>query len=179
MTEPRAIRPYMPGYGVPDDLDGVLPWAWALERLARCRNYWLITASASSRPHALPVWGVWLDTRPEFVFSCAASSRKSRDMRENPQVCVTVDDTVECVSVEGHAARVFALDDRPELIDAYVDKYVDKNIDPSDTNGVDAARRELADFVDRHELWRVMPEHAIGIIERAEEFGARATKWVW
>ena len=26
-------RPDMAGYGVEDDLDGVLPWTWAVERL--------------------------------------------------------------------------------------------------------------------------------------------------
>ena len=27
--EPTAERPFMPDYGVPTDLDGVLPWSWA------------------------------------------------------------------------------------------------------------------------------------------------------
>ena len=29
MTTPRAERPAMADYGVPDELDGVLPWSWA------------------------------------------------------------------------------------------------------------------------------------------------------
>ena len=31
------------------------------------KNYWVSTASASGRPHAMPVWGVWLGDR--FAFS--------------------------------------------------------------------------------------------------------------
>ncbi len=32
---PVVERPQMSDYGVPDDLDGVLPWEWAEERLDR------------------------------------------------------------------------------------------------------------------------------------------------
>jgi hypothetical protein len=37
MAEPRATRPYMPGYGLLDATQGtgLLPWSWAVERLER------------------------------------------------------------------------------------------------------------------------------------------------
>ena len=38
-----------------------------------------------------------------FVFSCAPDARKARNIAQNPQVCVMIDDTVECVSLEGIA----------------------------------------------------------------------------
>ena len=53
----------MSDYGVPADLDGTLPWVWAEQRLTGNRNYRVVTASAAGRPHALPVWGVWLAER--------------------------------------------------------------------------------------------------------------------
>lgn len=162
----------MPDYGVPTDPDGVLPWAWAEERLLRSRNYWIVTTSAAGRPHALPVWGVWRPGPADFAFSCAASSRKARNMTANPQVCVMADDTVECVSVEGTAELVVATAERDAIIAAYADKYVDAPAGPD-------ARRGLAEFVARHEVWRVVPERAFGIIEREDEFSARATKWLW
>ena len=169
MTDPRAVRPHMPDYGVPVELDGVLPWSWASERLVRTRNYWVVTASAYGRPHSLPVWGVWR-TSPTaaFAFSCGESSRKAGNMAANPQVCVTGDDTVECVSVEGRAERVTDAVEQAVLIAAYVDKYAEPD-----------GRDELAEFVGQHALWLVRPERAFGIIERADEFSARATKWVW
>ncbi len=43
--EPVASRPFMPGYGIlPADAgSGLLPWAWAVERLERSHNYWVAT----------------------------------------------------------------------------------------------------------------------------------------
>ena len=66
----------MPDYGVPADLDGVLPWSWAQERLERTRNFWVVTVDPAARPHAMPVWGVWLSGPQEFWFSCGPGSRK-------------------------------------------------------------------------------------------------------
>lgn len=158
----------MAGYGVPDDTEGLLPWAWAEERLVRNRNYWVVTATSDGRPHSLPVWGVWRPDPAAFVFSCAPTARKARNMAVNPQVCVTVDDTVECVSVEGRAAVVSDHAAQDAAIDVYVVKYWEPD-----------KRAEMADFLRQNALWVVRPERAFAIIEREEEFAARATKWVW
>ena len=64
MGEPRAAPPLIPaGYGVSADASGaeLLPWSWAAECLAGARNYWLCTARVDGRPHAMPVWAVWLE----------------------------------------------------------------------------------------------------------------------
>jgi nitroimidazol reductase NimA-like FMN-containing flavoprotein (pyridoxamine 5'-phosphate oxidase superfamily) len=159
----------MPGYGVPDDVAGVLPWSWAEERLVGTRNYWLVTASAGGRPHALPVWGVWrTGAGAAFALSCSAASRKARNMAANPHVVVTVDDTVECVSVEGRASPVVDAAERAALVESYVTKYAEPD-----------GRAALADFIGENTLWLVRPERAFGVIERPDEFSERATKWVW
>ena len=46
----------MSDYGVPADSTDALPWMWAQQRLVDNKNYWVVTVSASGRPHALPVW---------------------------------------------------------------------------------------------------------------------------
>lgn len=122
---PIVERPAMSDYGVPVDLDGALPWAWAEERLVANRNYWLVTASAAGRPHAMPLWGVWLPATERFWCSCAPSSRKARNVAENARCVVTVDDTVECVSVEG-VARIVDPETDAEAIDVAVAAYVSK-----------------------------------------------------
>jgi hypothetical protein len=156
----------MAAYGVPTDRDGVLPWSWAHERLVRNRNYWVVTANAAGRPHALPVWGIWLSDPDRFVFSCAPTSRKARNIASNPQVCVTVDDTIECVSVEG-TARVIAAD--PAIGQLYAEKY-----EP------DAGKRaDMAAFILDNLLVELSPQRAFGVIEREEDFAERATRWVW
>jgi hypothetical protein len=158
----------MADYGVPTDVDGVLPWSWAEQRLASCRNFWIVTASPAARPHALPAWGVWMPAAERFAFSCGAHSRKARNLRANPQIVVAVDDTVECVSVEGRVREISGTDADP-YVDAFARKYED---DPG-------KQAELAAFIRGHLIFEVTPERAFGIIEREDEFSERATRWVW
>jgi nitroimidazol reductase NimA-like FMN-containing flavoprotein (pyridoxamine 5'-phosphate oxidase superfamily) len=168
MSIPRVERPDMRDYGVPTDLADALPWSWAEERLLRNKNYWVITASANARPHALPVWGVWLPETSTFVFSCSPNSRKARNMAANPQVAFTVDDTVECVSVEGTARGLAAERARP-VAETYAAKY-----EPDEVK-----QREMVTFVTSHSMWEVVPQRAFAVIEREDEFAQRATRWVW
>ncbi len=162
----------MSDYGVPTDTADALPWAWAQQRLVENRNYWLVSASATGRPHSLPVWGVWLHETERFWFSCSPDSRKARNIAQNPQCVVTVDDTVECVSVEGRARIVVPADDAV-AVDAMVDAYLTKYwADP-------AVHPEMDAFLRRHAIVEVTPERAFGIIEREDEFARRATRWRW
>ena len=122
MTGPIGQRPHMPDYGVDTDDWEPLPWAWAAERLASGRNYWLVTVSGAGRPHAMPVWGVWDDDELRFAFSCGPRSRKAANLAANPHVVVASEDTVEALSIEGQAQRVDG--DRLEVwIRRYLDKY--------------------------------------------------------
>lgn len=162
----------MSEYGVPATLEGTLPWAWAEERLIANRNYWLVTASAEARPHAMPLWGVWLPDTERFWCSSSPNSRKIRNLVENPQCVVTVDDPVECVSLEGRARIVDPLAD-VAAVDAAVQAYVTKYWDDP------AVHPEMEAFVRSHAIVEVTPERAFGIIERDEEFSQRATRWRW
>lgn len=162
----------MSDYGVPDDPAGALPWAWAEQRLVENRNYWVVTASAGGRPHALPVWGVWLPETDRFWFSCSPNARKARNIAENPQCVVTVDDTVECVSVEGRARLADPAGDA-EAIDRMVSSYVAKYWEDP------AVHADMAAFVRSHTIIEVTPDRAFGIIEREDEFASRATRWRW
>ena len=155
----------MPDYGVDTSEWVPLEWPWAAERLTANRNYWVVTASADGRPHAMPVWGVWDDGDNQFVFSCGPRSRKARNLRANPQMVVTVDDTVECVSVEGTASLL--TDD--VRIGVWVERYLAKYqpISPGLS----------AEFIAANALFEFTPERAFAIIEREEEFSTRATRW--
>ena len=57
MNEPLAERPHMPGYGIADLDDGILPWSWAVELIDRVRNHTIVTVRADGRPHAMPCGG--------------------------------------------------------------------------------------------------------------------------
>lgn len=156
----------MPGYGVPHDPAGTLPWSWAEQRLVASRNYWVATVDRHGAPHAMPVWGLWRRAEDQFWFSSAADSLKARNIAANPHVVVTADSTVEVVSVEGLATRA---QDRRDVAEEYAAKY---EADPG-------ARAQLADFMLRGAIFRVTPTRAFGVIERPDEFSQRATRWVW
>ena len=162
----------MSDYGVPADSTDALPWAWAEQRLVANKNYWVVTVSASGRPHALPVWGVWLPETDRFWFFCSPNARKARNIAENPQCVVTVDDTVECVSVEGRA-RIADVGTDADAIDRAVATYVGKYWDDP------AVHPEMEAFVRSNAIVEVDPDRAFGIIEREDEFARRATRWRW
>ncbi len=169
--EPVASRPQnMANYGVPDDNEGLLPWTWAQQRLVASRNYWLVTASRSGRPHSMPVWGAWIADDDVFFVSCAGSARKARNMRENPAVVVTADDTVEVVSVEGVATEIEAGD--TARLRGYLEPLVAKY---EEFPSVD----EMLEFFSSNAAFVIRPDRAFAIIERPADFGPSATKWVW
>ena len=157
----------MPDYGVDTPSWEPLPWSWAIERLVPNRNYWVVTASSDGRPHALPVWGVWDVDTDRFGFSCGPRSRKARNLAVNPRAVVAIDDTVECVSVEGTASAVTDDADQADWIDRYLAKYSPLAPDLS------------AEFLRANLLFELAPERAFAIIEREEEFSAQATRWVF
>jgi hypothetical protein len=155
----------MPDYGVDTPSWNPLPWSWAAEKLAAGRNFWLVTASATGRPHALPVWAVWDDDEHRFGFSCGPRSRKAANLAANPQCVLTGDDTVECLSLEGQAHRVTDAEREATWIGRYLAKY----------QPIQAALD--AEFIRANLLFEFAPERAIAVIEREPEFSDRATRW--
>src|ERR1700730_15336214 len=104
MAEPLASRPYMPGYGLleADQVTGLLPWAWGVERLTRSHDYWVATVRPDVRPHVMPVWGVWMDDA--LWFSSSRGSRKARNLAADAHCTITTDNAYEPVVIEGEAA---------------------------------------------------------------------------
>ena len=101
---PKASRPRMPGYGLPEHDKGLLPWKWAEQRLAKSHNYWIMTVRPDRRPHAMVVWGLWLAN--VFYFSTGRNSQKSRNLQANPNCVVCNELANEAVIVEGIAREV-------------------------------------------------------------------------
>jgi Pyridoxamine 5'-phosphate oxidase len=116
---PTASRPKFPStYGISDDAEGQLDWSWAVERLATARNYWIVTTGAGGRPHAAPVWGLWLDDA--LVFGTSPKSRKGKNLDRDPRVVVHLESGDEVVILEGNIERG-PIDDG--VADIYKDKY--------------------------------------------------------
>jgi PPOX class probable F420-dependent enzyme len=164
MFTPRASRPYMPGYGVqgPDEGSGLLPWAWAEQRLAASRNYWVTTLWPDGRPHSMPVWGVW--DGEAVWFSSSLRSRKARNVAADPRCVVTTEDANEPVVLEGEAAIVRETGEIEHFL-ALVNRKYD-------------AGMTLA-FLDPavNATIRVRPRWAFGIAH--DDFTGSPTRWVF
>jgi hypothetical protein len=115
------------GYGIaePTGGSGLLPWSHVAERVAASRNYWIVTADLGSdgapRPHAMPVWGVWVDGT--VCFSTDPSSRKGRNLVANPALVIHLESGDEAVVLEGAAEQVTDLATLQPVLDAYEQKY--------------------------------------------------------
>ena len=81
------------------------------------RNYWVCTTRPDGRPHAMPVWGLWL--AGGVAFSTDPASRKGRNLAAQPYAVVHLESGDDVVVTEG---AVRALDD-PELLRRFADDY--------------------------------------------------------
>jgi PPOX class probable F420-dependent enzyme len=156
--EPQADRPYMPGYGIADATSGkgLFPWSWAKERLSRSRNYWLSTTRPDGTPHAMPVWGIWMDGA--FYFSTGRRSRKARNLTANPRCVVCPDNADQAVVLEGTVEEVTD----PVRLKKFADEYKIKY----------AWDMESMDTSDSY-FYVVRPRVAFGLTEGLSEVATR------
>lgn len=149
-------RPQMPAaYGITGTADGMVEWVEVVVRLSSARNYWLATTRPDGRPHAMPVWGLWL--ADSVVFSTDPASRKGRNLAAYPAAVVHLESGDDVVVVEG---EVRAFDGDPvTFADAYQAKY-DFRPEPGPSQGVYALRPHIV------------------LAWRESDFPRSATRWV-
>ena len=107
-------------YGLSGRRDAMLSWTWARRRLLRAHNYWLATTRPDGRPHAMPIWGVWLDEA--FLFSTARRSRKGRNLRRRAHAVVHLESGDQTVILEGRVREVRD----PTVLERYAGAYLAK-----------------------------------------------------
>lgn len=154
-------RPHMPaGYGLtPVEAGKLLPWSWAAERLAASRNYWICTTRPDGRPHASPVWGVWLPNA--LYFGTDPLSTKGKNLAANPAVTVHLESGDEVVIFDGVIETLADTSLWPQLDAAYMAKY---NLKLSEAGG------EASILVAR-------PQFVLAWLE--SDFPNTATRWVF
>lgn len=155
-------RPRLPkSYGIPATDEGLLPWSWVEERLANARNYWVSTTHPDGRPHARPIWGVWLDGA--FSFDGSPETRRNRNIAANPAVSVHLESGDQVVILEGtvHEAGRPSRDLAERLVAAYTAKYAASGYTPT------------PDQWDRGGLYVMRPARALAW----GEFPTTVTRW--
>ncbi len=162
MADPRANRPYMPGYGIVGPLEGrgLLPWKWAEERLVKSHDYWLATVHSSGSPHVTPVWGVWVDDAAWF--SSSRQSRKARNIAADRRAVITTDNPRQPVVVDGVVDPVVG----DEAIEGFT-------LQVNEKYGTDIA----VEFFARNACFRLEPRWAFALDE--DDFTGSPTRWVF
>ena len=141
----KAIRPKMKDYGIHEGDEGMLTWDFVDEQMANSRNYWLSTTRPDGRPHAAPVWGVWVEGG--FYFGTSPNARKARNLAANPALVVHLESGDDVVILEGTAVKLTTMS--PELYEvfgtAYAAKYNGfKPNSPSETEPIYTMRIQIA-----------------------------------
>jgi hypothetical protein len=156
---PVAGRPGTKGYGISEDSDGLMRWEWAVEQLTKSRNYWIGSTRPDGRPHAMPVWGVWVDDA--LIFSTGGASVKGRNIAARPSIVAHLESGDDAVVLEGVAERLTDADLLARFVEAYDAKYQIRPDTADDTSPVYALR----------------PSVAFGWLER--DFPKTATRWMF
>ena len=114
-------RPNLSGPSPPNFKEEMLTWEWIDARLNSALNYWIASATVEGKPHAVPIWGAWLDDRFYFV----GGGRKVRNLCANPQAVVHLESGNEVVLIEGHCKEVPAPSQAmlQQLDDEFLRKY--------------------------------------------------------
>ena len=94
----------------------MLEWSHVERRLTDARVYWLATSGPGGRPRVRPLDGLYVDGL--IFLGGSPKTRWSRDLEENPQVAIHLDDGSDVVIVEGVA----------ELLEAGVDPELAKRL---------------------------------------------------
>lgn len=103
MSEPKRDRPVMPdGYGV-DQADRFVPWELIESQLTDSHHYWLATTRPDGRPHVVPRWGVWLDSR--FWYDGSPETVHVRNLNERTGCVLHLESGESAVIVEGQSLR--------------------------------------------------------------------------
>jgi len=91
-----------------------------ISRLESQQNIWFGCVRPDGRPHLSPVWFVWLADR--FYIGADPKSVKVRNIRQNPQVVLALEDGSHPLICEGMAEiRQLPLDD--DVLKAFLQKY--------------------------------------------------------
>jgi hypothetical protein len=94
-----------------------LPWERVEQWLTAARNYWISTTRPDGRPHAKPVWGVWLDDA--VLWGTSPESVTGRNLAANPDLVIHLESGDETAILEGE----FAFERNPAVIARFVEAY--------------------------------------------------------
>lgn len=158
-TQPTPSRPRMQDYGIAPDAGTFAPWSDIEQKLRASRNYWIGTTRPDGRPHAMPVWGAWV--QGTLFWGTGTSTVKARNLAANPAITVHLESGDDLVVIEG-TATPFSYDDHADEVEPeWQRKY----------------GMSLAEAGEGAAYFRLVPRVAFSWLEA--DFPNTATRWTW
>ena len=119
---PTPKKPYISYYSDNRKVDPQkqLHWEDLSKKIRTSRNYWIST-TFKSRPHLVPIWGIWYDYK--FYFSTSQISKKAKNLYKNAYCVISTEDANHPVIIEGIAAQEHAFNTLEHIVELYNEKY--------------------------------------------------------
>lgn len=157
----KSDRPNIPSnYGISRKAQGMMQWEWAEAQLVKSRSYWICTTRPDGRPHAAPVWGVWLEGA--LYFGSGRATQRARNLAAKPQAVVHLESGDEVVILEGKIEEVNDMALLKRIADDYSKKY---SFQPNPEK----------DWVGETAIFRFTAHKALGWLEA--DYPNTATRW--
>ena len=150
----KKSRPYIPGYGLPEHEENLLPWSHVVAQVTPARNYWINTASPDGVPHARPVWGVWVNDT--FFCGGGEQTRWQRNLMKNPRAVIHLESGDSVVILEG-----------------WMEKHTEENTDAALLAVIDDAYEAKYDMRHGTPVWELHIERAFAWTNFVED----PTRW--
>jgi nitroimidazol reductase NimA-like FMN-containing flavoprotein (pyridoxamine 5'-phosphate oxidase superfamily) len=132
MTTPQVTRPHFPK-GYVDHPKSLLPWEEVEARLMDAVHYWLCSVRPSNRPHAVPLWAVWVNGR--IYYDGSPETQHGKNIALNPFVTVHLESGEKVIIIEGTAKEVKPSRELAHSIaKAYAAKYASRGYSPEPTS---------------------------------------------
>lgn len=146
-------------YGINQDEKNLIPWEWVDEQMAQSRNYWITSVKPEGNPHAVPVWGVYVNHL--LYFGSNKGAQKTKNLINNPNISVHLESGDEVVILEGTAKVITDKKAMEPIATAFKVKYPPFNPEPH--------------FDDTMTLFVVLPAKVFAWTEK--DFVKDATCW--
>lgn len=129
MSQPQGTRPHFPE-GYLENPKGMVTWSQVEQRLTAAKNYWICSVRPNNKPHAIPVWAVWVDGC--IYFDGSPETRHARNIARNPNVVVHLESGDDVLIVEGAVQMLQAVGSElgNKVAPAYSAKYADEGYSP-------------------------------------------------
>jgi general stress protein 26 len=98
-NEKERDRPYIPDYGIEESDKGLLEWDFVQTEMRDAKNYWLSTTRPNGNPHAIPIWGSWVND--QFFFGGGPDTQNRKNLEKNPRIVVHSESGTKTVILEG------------------------------------------------------------------------------